>query len=194
MNTDETKNIMRVLAAAYSHVITDDEIMLWQNVFSQTPYDGCQAAAEQWVLTSKWWPTPHDFKETFRAVRAEKAKATPNKVGHVKCEGFGWVTFGGRDMPCTSCNPALAEVYYDDEKAQLLADGYAIHEALGITKEELQDRYGGRPRCIRSRYDDPTVSPTRGKEIARLAYVAHCSEQGVEPNMRHFNKSLGIKS
>ena len=159
MNRQETARVLHIFHTVYRTEITEDMESLWSNVFAAVDPAVVTAAAKDWILTEKWWPTPAEFSTYMRAARSESQAALPATHG---CDGSGWIDHPDIGLdPCPTCNPALTAIFAESA----LVDRWRNGEAIGRLVDP--NRYPSVPTCKPTVREDPQ-DPIRRRPVKAI--------------------------
>lgn len=192
MNTDHAMTCLGLLVGACPGPWNDDVIDVWVEQFTRLD-DGEVLLAAVTTLITQWTstyrPSLGEVIEAYHNTRSMRLRRLLPSTTH--CDGSGWVAGAGELVPCQRCNPALAEVFADQEKHHAWRSGTPLW-SLDVGVERKRD---GRLRYTAG--DPPTCHPVhdgglldlpkgRGIEVARQAYEAECKAAGRKPKGKQF--------
>lgn len=189
MNAEETVIALRTLGAAYGHVQpSPDTIELWLNVFHSDDPTMVMYGVREWVLTETRFPTPADLRRYMRQARIDSQAALPPSRG---CDGTGWRDIPEGLMPCSTCNPALAQVFADRDKLRRWRHGEAVKTLINMDMMIMPVAYC-QPDTFHEDPNDRMVSPSVGRRIAWRAHVDDAADRQVAPmDETYFMRMLG---
>jgi hypothetical protein len=171
MTEDEAMLIVAEIAAAYPTWKADSmSARVMARAVAEFDFADAQAAVDNWIAVEQWAPVPAQMRSAIGA--AENKREWDEKLpalleSRLACDGSGYVQADNVLAPCPRCNPFLRERW----KAGRWHDE--------IRKEDRPEGFHRPPRC--RPYDETNVCTfEQGIEIARKAYVAERSQQGVD--------------
>jgi hypothetical protein len=95
----------------------------------------------------------------------------------IRCDGSGWWTVDGDELPCPTCSPALSRIWNDPDMKRRWRNGQPTHRILGYDDRDEYVKDLKRPTCVPDD-PEPAIDQRRGMAVAVDAYRA---EYGREP-------------
>lgn len=190
MNTDDAMRALGILVGAVPGPWNDDVIDVWTEQFERLD-DAASLEGAVTTLVTQWTstyrPSLGEVIEAYHAARNYRVRRLLPSTTH--CDGSGWVDRGGQFVPCHRCNPALADVFADQEKHEAWLSGTPLW-SLDVGVERKRDgrlRYtsGDPPQCHRA-HDGGVLDLPQGKgvAVARAAYEAEVKSLGRKPKWK----------
>jgi hypothetical protein len=158
-------------------------------------------AIDQWIAeATPWFPSLNDLVIRCAEIDKRRRKARELRMPVsmiVHCDGSGFTETVDGSVPCTRCNPYLAETFADHRAWKRLKTGTSLH----LLNSQVQFIMGrmeapeSNPMPARCEIvEDPdAVFPTfaEGLEIAKRAYAEEAARAGKPINMKHFMTAMG---
>lgn len=192
---DQAHRALGFLVGATPGPWNDDVVDVWISQFSKVS-DGdvligvCERLAREW--TDRYRPSLGEVLAAHDAmIQNRTRRALPSAV---HCDGSGWVAQTVGRFPCRRCNPALAEVFDDEESLDRWRHGTPLWLLdVGVERRRdgsLRHRDGPPPICTPAHDDGGLlrVEPRIGIAVAREAYEAECRAASREPNVERFER------
>jgi hypothetical protein len=105
MNKSDCAKIIAILATNdRTGVVTPATIDAWELVMQDIPYEAAQVAAYQWLMHSKWFPMPAEFRDIL--VNALTGLPDPDDAWSVVIARMK-ATYPGQDAPAWDAPEAI---------------------------------------------------------------------------------------
>lgn len=142
MNREQTRQLLRPLAAAYAAHVDDDVIAVWHAQMDRIDFDAAMATAMEWVNDEPRFPRISEFKE--RIVERGRRQSARRMIANAPCSpecSSGWIpveTIGpdGRQVsmrPCERCRPETYALW----KAGHFAPGHECPDCDARAKTKI---------------------------------------------------------
>lgn len=124
MNDLDVAKVIAMFHGAYPRLDVDEAVaIVWKNTLATADFHWAEKAADEWIATERFFPTPAEFNGMMTRLRQEaanqgqpetKVPALPAHSG-IRCNGEGWLNRGAGMEPCPTCNPWTRKLWEDGE-------------------------------------------------------------------------------